>query len=51
VIGHSVTKLKRIRIGHLTERGLSPGRFRDLTKGEVTRFRMAKGGRSARHGR
>jgi 23S rRNA pseudouridine2605 synthase len=37
-IGHSVTKLRRVAIGHLTDRGLAPGQYRELTAGEVARF-------------
>ncbi len=34
-VGLPVKSLKRTRIGRLTDRGLSPGRFRPLTKAEV----------------
>jgi 23S rRNA pseudouridine2605 synthase len=37
-IGHSVTKLRRVRIGHLTDRGLEMGQYRELTSGEVKKF-------------
>ena len=37
-IGHSVTKLRRVSIGHLTEGGLAPGAYRDLKPSEVKRF-------------
>jgi 23S rRNA pseudouridine2605 synthase len=37
-IGHSVTKLRRVSIGHLTESGLAPGAYRDLKASEVNRF-------------
>ena len=37
-IGHSVTKLRRVRIGHLTDEGLAVGQFRELKPGEVKRF-------------
>lgn len=40
-IGHPVLKLRRIRIGHLTDRGLPPGHHRELTKGEVKRFQAS----------
>lgn len=33
--GFKVTDLKRIRIGSLTDRGLKPGRWRELLRGEV----------------
>jgi len=37
-IGHSVVKLRRVRIGHLTDRGLTVGAHRDLKPAEITRF-------------
>lgn len=37
-IGHSVVKLRRRRIGFLTDRGLPSGRSRHLTPGEVARI-------------
>jgi len=37
-IGHSVVKLRRIRIGHITDAGLAPGHHRELTISEVNRF-------------
>lgn len=37
-IHHSVTKLRRVRIGHLTDEGLSVGEFRELKPSEVKRF-------------
>ena len=36
--GHSVIKLRRVRIGHVTEQGLPLGKFRELKPGEVSRF-------------
>lgn len=36
--GHSVTKLKRIRIGHLTDDKLPVGQFRELKPSEVHKF-------------
>jgi 23S rRNA pseudouridine2605 synthase len=36
--GHSVVKLRRVRIGHVTEQGLPLGKYRELKPGEVTRF-------------
>jgi len=33
--GFKVTELKRIRVGSLTDRGLKPGRWRELLPGEV----------------
>ena len=37
-IHHSVTKLRRVRIGHLTDDGLAVGEFRELKPSEVKRF-------------
>jgi 23S rRNA pseudouridine2605 synthase len=37
-IGHSVTKLRRTRIGPLDDRSLKPGRWRPLIESEVRRF-------------
>lgn len=37
-IGHSVTKLRRVQIGHITDQGLAPGEFRELTPREVAKF-------------
>ncbi len=37
-IGHSVVKLRRVRIGHLDDAGLAVGQYRELKPGEVTRF-------------
>lgn len=42
-IGHPVVKLKRVRIAFLTDRGLAPGRFRQLTAKEVSRLRSWTG--------
>jgi 23S rRNA pseudouridine2605 synthase len=36
--GHSVTKLKRVRIGHLADDKLPVGQFRELKKSEVQKF-------------
>jgi pseudouridine synthase len=44
-IGQGVVKLKRVRIAFLTDHGLAPGRFRQLTAGEVNRLKNWKGGR------
>src|SRR4029450_13483228 len=38
-IGHSVMKLRRVRIGPLTDEGLKPGHFRLLRDVEVKRFK------------
>ncbi len=37
-IGHSVLKLRRVAIGHLTDAGLPVGAVRELTEAEVRRF-------------
>jgi 23S rRNA pseudouridine2605 synthase len=37
-IGHSVVKLRRISVGHVTDHGLAPGQYRELRRGEVARF-------------
>jgi 23S rRNA pseudouridine2605 synthase len=37
-IGHSVVKLRRVRIGHLSDDGLAVGHYRELKPGEVARF-------------
>src|SRR5215216_3902425 len=46
-IGHSVTKLRRVSIGHLTESGLAPGTYRDLKPSEVNRFFQTASTKSA----
>ncbi|HEY3175706.1 MAG TPA: pseudouridine synthase [Candidatus Polarisedimenticolia bacterium] len=38
-VGHPVSKLQRVAIGSLTDRGLPPGRYRELTVAEVRRLR------------
>jgi 23S rRNA pseudouridine2605 synthase len=35
-IGHSVVKLRRVRIGTVTDAGLAPGQHRELTSNEVS---------------
>jgi 23S rRNA pseudouridine2605 synthase len=40
-IGHSVVKLRRVRIGHVVDAGLAPGQHRELTSSEVKRFFQA----------
>jgi 23S rRNA pseudouridine2605 synthase len=42
-IGQGVVKLKRVRIAFLTDQGLAPGRFRQLTAAEVNRLKRWKG--------
>ena len=37
-LGYTITSLKRVRIGHVTVKGLAPGQIRPLTEDEVTRF-------------
>jgi len=37
-IGHSVVKLRRVKIGHVTDAGLPFGGYRELTPGEVKKF-------------
>src|SRR5215467_12409176 len=37
-IGHPVTKLRRVKIGHIGDKGLKPGMARELTSTEVGRF-------------
>lgn len=44
-IGHPVSKLKRVSIGPVTEKGLEPGQFRLLTPAEVKAF--VKGGQAS----
>lgn len=37
-IHHSVTKLRRVRIGHITDAGLAVGEYREMTTREINRF-------------
>lgn len=37
-IGHPVVKLRRVRIGFLTDHGLEAGQYRHLTRGEIERI-------------
>ncbi|MEW6211343.1 MAG: pseudouridine synthase [Acidobacteriota bacterium] len=37
-INHSVVKLRRVAIGHLTDKGLLPGHYRQLAEAEVKKF-------------
>lgn len=39
--GHKVRKLKRVSIGPITDRGLKPGSFRELTPHQVARLRQS----------
>ena len=41
-VGHSVVKLRRVRIGDITDEQLRPGEFRTLAPQEVARL-MGKG--------
>jgi 23S rRNA pseudouridine2605 synthase len=47
-IGHSVLKLRRVRIGTLTDEHLAPKQWRLLTPAEVARLTGAKGERAPR---
>ena len=38
-IGHPVLKLRRVRIGFLTDKGLAVGQYRRLTLNEVERIK------------
>lgn len=42
-IGHSVTKLRRVRIGHLTDRKMALGQYRELTRSEIKKFFRQEG--------
>ena len=42
-IGHPVVRLKRVRIGPITDERIRPGEFRDLTEREVALLRQASG--------
>jgi 23S rRNA pseudouridine2605 synthase len=48
-VGHPVSKLRRVAIGAVTDRGLDPGEFRHLTPAEVKG--LASGGAARRHPR
>jgi 23S rRNA pseudouridine2605 synthase len=43
LLRHSVLKISRVRLGHVSFEGLSMGGIRDLTKGEVNDLREAAG--------
>ncbi|HEX8071158.1 MAG TPA: pseudouridine synthase [Pyrinomonadaceae bacterium] len=49
-IGHSVVKLRRTRIGRLTDDGMKPGSWRHLAPAEVAAFRRARGGAGGARG-
>ena len=40
-VGDPVVRLRRVRIGPIQDRALPPGRFRDLTRGEIVALRQA----------
>ena len=40
-VGHPVVRLRRVRIGPIQDAALRPGRYRDLTAGEVAALRRA----------
>jgi 16S rRNA U516 pseudouridylate synthase RsuA-like enzyme len=40
-VGHPVVRLRRVRIGPIQDAALRPGRYRDLTVGEVAALRRA----------
>jgi 23S rRNA pseudouridine2605 synthase len=44
-VGHPVKDLMRTRIGSLTDKYLKPGRWRDLTQGEVEKLKKSKSGK------
>jgi 23S rRNA pseudouridine2605 synthase len=46
-VGHPVTKLKRVRIGPITDDHIRPGEFRDLDEKEVAALRREAGGRAS----
>jgi hypothetical protein len=43
-IAHPVARLKRVRIGNVTDSSLKPGHFRDLNPGEIRDLLKAKPG-------
>jgi 23S rRNA pseudouridine2605 synthase len=47
-VGYKVTELKRTRIGPVTDHGLRPGRWRELTAVEVLQLRQARRPASSR---
>ncbi len=49
-VGHPVMKLRRVRIGFLTDRGLEPGQHRRLSPEEVERVFAAARGRRGKGG-
>jgi 23S rRNA pseudouridine2605 synthase len=49
-IGHPVSKLRRVRIGFLTDRGLATGQYRRLTPAEIERIKALSNSRSGKSG-
>jgi len=47
-IGHPVARLRRVRIGPITDEHIRPGEFRDLTPAEVTSLRKSAAGATNR---
>ena len=45
-IGHPVVRLRRVRIGPITDEHIRPGEFRDLSEREVAKLRKTKPGDS-----
>jgi 23S rRNA pseudouridine2605 synthase len=41
-VGHPVRKLRRVRIGPITDRRLRVGEWRDLTRQEVEKLKSGK---------
>jgi 23S rRNA pseudouridine2605 synthase len=41
-VGHPVRKLRRVRIGPITDRHLRPGEWRELTRLEVEKLKSGK---------
>ena len=46
LIGHSVLKLRRVRIGFLTDEGLKPAHWRFLAPSEVSRLMKPQANKS-----
>jgi len=44
-VGHPVKKLIRVGIGPLSDRGLKPGRWRELRRDEVDKLKKGKSGK------
>jgi 23S rRNA pseudouridine2605 synthase len=50
-VGHPVSKLKRVSIGPITDRGLAPGQFRALTPAEIKGVLAGRGAPSRQYDR